>query len=186
MPKGVSSSFSGPNIEWYTPPKPKKPELIKWATPIVKKSYVLIISPPGPTPKDKEAKWGSKINPCSYIGFSLIKWETSKSDMDFAQNIISPVCAMCAPRNFPLRLINLPFPDHQVYLDPIKVFFANVFDFNCRVSPNLYYFILRHLGSINEVNCVNLVMGVSIKLNIFHRYWCIKYDLSWVIYYFKY
>ena len=48
---------------------------------------------PGPTPQPRVAKCGSKINPCSYMGFSGTKWATSNRFIAPAQNTINPAWA---------------------------------------------------------------------------------------------
>ena len=69
-PTLVSSSLSGPKIEWYIPPSPSIADDMMCVIPTIKNECMSVICPPGPTPNANVVKWGSSMNPCSYSGFS--------------------------------------------------------------------------------------------------------------------
>ena len=86
---------------------------------MTKTTYKLVISEPELTPNPNSKVCCNKIHPWSYNGFSGKKWLISNKHIIPAQSNITDAWAKWAPKNLPLKSINLIFPDHHAYLEPI-------------------------------------------------------------------
>jgi len=88
----LASRRSGPHSACQSPPRQSTPLERRWSA---------AITVQGPLPAVSIAMCGITIKPCSNIGFSGTKCESSKSAIAPGQKHISEPCERWAPRNLP-------------------------------------------------------------------------------------